>query len=285
MHRSKALPGILAGLGLSLIGCFSDRSAVGIAGPSEADGTPAARTASTNFVRLPFLAHDVSVGSDGTLLRLDVPSMSDGNHAIQQWLGDTRFQTLPGSADQLSVPVANQFMAIKADNTLWQVINNNWTAMGSAIDVTSKLQTYRINLSDPTAPGFTISKREGNSWYLVNGVLAHRIAVAPNGDLWALNSEIDRGAIWRRPAGSTSWTRIPGMAGEITISYDGTVYVTGPDFIHGTGGFQIYKFLPGTGTWQRIKGNGTKIAGGRGRSLYVVCWDNTVWYSPDPPNG
>lgn len=281
MIRSRILPTFLAGIGLSLVGCFSDRAGESIAGPSGAEGAMAARTASVNFTNLGFSAYDISVGSDGTLIRLNTPDIGGGNHAIQRWLGGTSFQTLPGSAAQLSVPVGGQFMAIKADNSLWQVINNNWTAMGSAMDVTSKTQSYRLNTTAAPTGGYTISKREGNSWNVITGS-GHRIAVAPNGDLWAINYSAGY-SIWRRPAGSSSWTQVIGWATEITISFDGTVYVLGSQQIDG--GNRIYKYLPGTNSWQGINGAGVKIAGGVGKSLYVVSNNNsTVWYSVDPPN-
>ena len=99
-------------------------------------------------------------------------------------------QQLPGSANDIGVG---------ADGSVW-VIGTN-----------------------PTTGGFGIYRWTGVTWQAVDGG-GTRIAVAPDGQPWVVNSS---GLIFRR-VGST-WQQLPGGATDIGIGADGSVWVVGLD--------------------------------------------------------
>ena len=114
--------------------------------------------------------------------------------------------------------------------------------------------------TDPAYGGYGIYYRSGSSWIRSNGA-AVRIAVDPAGVPWVVNVY---GSIYRLVSGG--WQQVTGLASDIAVGSDGTIWVIATNDT--LGGFGIF-YLTSLG-WQQIEGGGTRIAAGAGGSLWVV---------------
>ena len=115
----------------------------------------------------------------------------------------------------------------------------------------------------PVAGGYGIWKWTGSSWALADGG-ALRIAVDPIGNPWTVDSS---NVIRRRIGGlAGSWQVMPGLANDIGIGPEGSVWVTGT----GTdaGGFQIWRWVGSH--WARVPGGATNISVGPGGDPWIV---------------
>jgi len=109
----------------------------------------------------------------------------------------------------------------------------------------------------PVNGGFNIKKWSTSGWQDANGG-AVRIAVAPNGVPWAINS---LGQIFQRASsapGTVTWNLMPGCGSDIGIGANGTVWSLGCTAVNG--GFNIQKWN-GSG-WSSADGGATRIAVG-----------------------
>jgi hypothetical protein len=96
---------------------------------------------------------------------------------------------------------------------------------------------------------------------------ALRIAVDPAGIPWT----VDNTGVIRRRVGTT-WTVMPGLAKDIGIGADGSVWIVGTGAE--TGGFQIWRFV--NGRWARVPAAATNIAGGPNGTAWIVRSDFVI---------
>lgn len=108
------------------------------------------------------------------------------------------------------------------------------------------------------------------------GGKASRIAVAPDGSPWAVTSA---GQIFHLAGGS--WQRVEGLAKDIGIGSDGTVWATGGD-PRTLQDVPIFRLDPGG--WTNIGGAALNISAGRSAQPFVVnaegrvySWRNSAW--------
>ena len=110
-----------------------------------------------------------------------------------------------------------------------------------------------------TGPDYGISSFMGSGWYTVQNKQAVRVAVDPNGLPWVVDS---RGMIWRLKASTLSsvqsgtggdiWESIPGVAQDIGIGADGSVWVIGSTGALFQFNGSTWTQLPGAGAGVRI---------------------------------
>jgi hypothetical protein len=114
--------------------------------------------------------------------------------------------------------------------------------------------SFWVLSSQGPGPDYTIWHNSGGvngTWTNIPGA-ASRIAVAPNGRLWVINSV---GGIYAW--NGSSWSTIAGGASDITVGSDNTVYVISnqPGGPYGRG---IYHYAKGT--WTQLAGAAIRIA-------------------------
>lgn len=116
-------------------------------------------------------------------------------------------------------------------------------------------------------------KLEGSGWSLVPGLSARRIAVEPDGTLWAVGRDyspyrIENGA----------WVKKPGSVTSIGISYTGAVWATdntpapGPN---NTSNFGVLRWMGDR--WQKETGTAVSLAAGSAPNPYAILSDGTFW--------
>jgi Tectonin domain len=126
------------------------------------------------------------------------------------------------------------------------------------------------------AGNYGIYRWTGSAWEAVDDGGA-RIAVDPDGLPWIVTSG---GDIYRRVV--NTWVHYPGLARDIGVGADGSVWMIGTDHV-GTGNDgRIYK-LKGK-TWERIPGGGVRIAVGPdgmpwvvNSSTHIFRYDGNSW--------
>lgn len=92
-------------------------------------------------------------------------------------------------------------------------------------------------ITSPITGGYSISKLVGSSLVKLPDCAAIRIAVSPTGVPWVVNKS---NLIYRY--NGTTWDVLPGMATDIGIGADGSVFIIGTKDVSPTGGFNILKW-------------------------------------------
>src|SRR5262245_52047051 len=100
-----------------------------------------------------------------------------------------------------------------------------------------------------------------------------RIAVGPDGTILARDSSA---RIWTVTPGAGSWTQLPGVAADVAITSDGTLWSLNMTAV--TGGFQIQRYNASSGWTIVSPGSGTRIAGGPDPQPWVVGDTGHPWH-------
>ncbi len=103
--------------------------------------------------------------------------------------------------------------------------------------------------------GFSIKKWMGADWSVIPECAAMRVAVGSDGKPWVVNKS---NLIFRHDGG-INWTQIPGLATDIAVGADGSVFIIGIDEVSATGGNSICKWT-GSGWTTLTECAGTRIA-------------------------
>ena len=107
-------------------------------------------------------------------------------------------------------------------------------------------------------------------WHYVNGVWtnisgqASRLAVGPDGTLYAINSG---GGAYSYNASTSTWTGLGGGCSDIAVAKDGSVYVLSNAASAGSDQ-AIWHYL--NGTWTQVAGSGVRIAGNWDTQTYTI---------------
>lgn len=97
--------------------------------------------------------------------------------------------------------------------------------------------------------GFGVYRWDGKNWVDMKGA-GVRIDVDNKGFAWIVT---DKNEIWRYS--NTGWTKLSGLAQDIGIGADGSVWVIGTATVNG--GFEIFRW--NNGNWIKVPGGGIRI--------------------------
>jgi hypothetical protein len=119
-------------------------------------------------------------------------------------------------------------------------------------------------------PIFKWNQQRGDWDQAGGGGAASRIAVAPDGSPWVVNSF---GQIFH--LAGNSWRHVPGMAKDIAIGGDGSVWVIGgdPRILQDDGIFR----LESDGGWTRIDGAALNISVSRNAQPFMVNTEGNIY--------
>jgi hypothetical protein len=139
----------------------------------------------------------------------------------------------------------------------------------ASFKVAAMPQTERQPASAMVAAARGIAPKSIGSlnWTQLSGS-ASRLAVAPDGSLWAL-STLPAGAnkyLWHYTGGT--WTNVPGLAANIAVGPDGTLYAVNSS----SGGVYAYN----GSTWSALGGGADWVTTGADGSVYVLSNGNIV---------
>jgi hypothetical protein len=101
---------------------------------------------------------------------------------------------------------------------------------------------------------------------------AIRIAVDPAGKPWIVR---DNGTVFAR--GDAGWVQIPGLARDIAVDGNGTVYRIGK--VPKPGGFNVQMYAPDFGGWADLDGGGVRI--GAGERVWLINSEGRVFRFED----
>lgn len=228
-------------------------------------------------------ARDISIGLDGTVFRVGMNPRS-GGYEIGKYQCNGNWKTQPGGARKVVANEPGRYLILTDADSLFQVDRRARKFLGLAKEATWKSALYIADTGvyHPWV-GYHIARRIDNAWTRIDGA-AHRLAVTPSGDLWAINYRSYE--IYLLPGGASAWEAwawktIPGLGMEIASTFDGTIYRLGMEEVEG--GKQIYKWNPTGYSWSKVEGGAIKICGGPGKTLWIVRSDNSIAYSSNPP--
>lgn len=169
-----------------------------------------------------------------------------------------------------------------SDCTNWNTIrtrvhSSDWSVMpGTAIDIgmgaDPMTDTWAISTT-PAGASHQILHWTPYGWETVAGEADH-IDVGPNGP-WAVPSD---NTIWTLAAGS--WRKIPGLAKQVAVGADGSVWALGNDW-EAPGGYGVYKWTGGTlgNPWvKQPYAAATHIDVGPDGNPWAVASDGSIWH-------
>jgi hypothetical protein len=193
-----------------------------------------------------------------------------GGGGVYMWNGSAFTNPVGGSGLRISVNgiglprLVNKYQAIYAYNNPWQQLP------GSAYDIGSGADFSLWVIGTNSVPGGNgIFYFNGSSWTSFSGG-GVRIAIAPDGNPWVVNSTQDIYCY-----NGTNWVHVPGKAYDVGVGANGSAWVIGTNSV--PGGFGIYHWTPdagqplcGAGSFSSVAGGGTQISVGTDGLPFVV---------------
>jgi peptidoglycan hydrolase-like protein with peptidoglycan-binding domain len=156
-------------------------------------------------------------------------------------------------------------MAISSLYDTWVRLPNKCIDIGAASSPTGGvwcIGVFAMGNSD-----YSIHQWNGSSWTQSDGA-ALRIAVAPDGVPWIVNSA---GNIFRRTSNSATsggWELMPGLGKDIAIGRNGVVGLIGFGLVGGAGDRSIHRW--NGSDWDWVSGGAVRIAVGPSGDPWVV---------------
>jgi hypothetical protein len=207
-----------------------------------------------NWQRTPGLANDIGVGSNGTAYIIGT-DVQVGGFSVYKWNG-SNWDLQNGAGSRIDVSPQGIPWLVNSSKQIWRGNGGNsfnqLPGLANDIGIGADGTVYIIG-TDAQVGGFSIYKWNGSNWDLQNGA-GVRIDVSPQGIPWLVNSSKQ---IWRG-IGGNSFEQLPGLANDIGIGSDGSVYIIGTDAM--PGGYGIYKW--NGSNWTKINGAGEQISAG-----------------------
>jgi hypothetical protein len=225
------------------------------------------RRTGTSWQLLPGLATDIGIGADGTAWVIGTNTVS-GGHGIYRWSGTT-WNFIGGGAIRVAVDPHGSAWVINDAGSIYEWTAAGWVIHpGSAHEVGAGADgSIWVIGADAVPGGYDIFRFVGGGWIpLFGGGIT--VAVGPTGAPWIINSIgsilVGRPGVWQTK---------PGLAHDVGVGADGSVWITGASPIDG--GYPIYKWN-GSG-WNIIDGGAVYIAVSPTGSPWVVNTDGSIY--------
>ncbi|MDG2175286.1 MAG: hypothetical protein P8M72_04005 [Gammaproteobacteria bacterium] len=232
------------------------------------------------WVRVPGEARDIGVGADGTVWVLggnpypdtDFDFFDDnvGDADYGLWvLDEFGWLEIPGSGVRLDVDPDGYPWVINSDHEIWRLTPFGWDHIpGSAHDIGigADGSVWVLGTTERRG-GYEIFRYTGFGWQKVHGT-GVRIDVDPYGNPWVINHDDD---IFHLVNGY--WQEVPGLAKDIGIGADGSVWAIGSN--EREGGYGIYTW--DGFDWIRVRGSARQISVGPDGSPWVVNREREIY--------
>lgn len=187
------------------------------------------------WTEMPGRARDLATGADGRLYAVSV----DGNAWQWRTFTDT-WAPLPGRLVRIAGGEAGRPWGIAPDGTILRYKGSWWQPVGRGgedIATGPGGVTYAVFAEGRIARWIPLQ----GAWAAVDGT-ASRIAVAPDGTLWAVGRD---GRIGYRDG--EGWHGVKGRARDIAVGPDGTVFMV-------SDGGALFRRAPDARAWSEVKG-------------------------------
>lgn len=193
-------------------------------------------------------AHDVAVGSDGTVYAIGVKKTSGGYQMFKRAKTDSKWTRIIGGALRIAV-AGTEAWVVNDKGGIYVQSGTRWRKVSgpAAQDIGASAKGVWITGTDDN-----IYQRVGNDWKLVSGK-AQRIDVDQDGRPWVVNN---KGHIFVHD-NNLKWQKLPGAATDVAVDARGAAYVVGT-----SGG--VYVFNGSKRDWDRISDDKDSVAIGVG---------------------
>lgn len=193
-------------------------------------------------------AHDVAVGSDGTVYAIGVKKTSGGYQMFKRAKTDSKWTRIIGGALRIAV-AGTEAWVVNDKGGIYVQSGTRWRRVSgpAAQDIGASAKGLWITGTDDN-----IYQRVGNDWKLVAGK-AQRIDVDQDGRPWVVNN---KGHIFVHD-NNLKWQRLPGAAKDVAVDARGAAYVVGT-----SGG--VFVFNGTKRDWDRISDDKDSVAIGVG---------------------
>jgi hypothetical protein len=201
---------------------------------------------------MPGKANDISIGANGSVWHIGTDARP-GGFGIYRWLNNG-WSNVQGGAVKVAVdPQGNAWVA-NDKQAIFRWNGSSWVGMpglAREIAVGANGSVWHIG-TDARPGGFGIYRWVNNAWQNVPGG-AVKVAVDPQGNAWVAN---DKKQIYR--FNGSSFTLMPGLANEIGVGANGTVWHLGTNAV--SGGYGLWWW--NNGTWTSAPGGLTVLSVG-----------------------
>lgn len=222
---------------------------------------------SLRFDRLPTQALDIGVGADGSVWMIGTQPAGPGDYGVVRWDGRNGL-AMGGGGIRIAVGPNGDPWILTAAGQIFCPQPNGWgpplPGLGIDIAVGANGSAWLIGTNPVgTANDGGVYRWEGRQWVDVGGG-GVRIAVAPDGTPWLVNSV---GQIYVGSRGG--WGRpLPGLARDIGIGADGSVWIIGTNPVGRAGDGGIFRW--NGRNWAEMPGGGVAISVGPDGTPWVV---------------
>ncbi len=179
---------------------------------------------------------------------------------------------LQNQDDQSSIFLNGKTLDIEMNSISW----SHKIGAAKDIDTGADGSVWVIGMNSRGSGGNSIHKWTGFGWEEVGGA-AVKIAVQPDGTPWVVNAN---GVIYQRQA--NQWIPQPGLAKDIDIGADGSVWVIGMNS-RGSGGNSIHKWT-GFG-WEEVGGAAVNVAATANGGAWVINANGSIFQSSSTLTG
>lgn len=194
-------------------------------------------------------ADDLAAGQDGSIWSVG-PGTAGPEPELRRWNGEAWDDVAPGGI-RVAVDVVGFVWIVDAAGAITRWEDTQLRPVpGRAVDIGSGGGGSTYVVGTARVPGgFPIFFWRDPTWELIPDGGATRIAVAPDESPWVVT---ETGEILSFDGDSQSWQLLPGLARDIAVAADGTVWVVGTS--PAQGGFTLWRWngldwlpLPGQG--------------------------------------
>jgi hypothetical protein len=219
-------------------------------------GPIACTTCKRKFGLVPGRAKDIGAGSDGSVWVIGTDAVGAArDFGVHRWTGRT-WETIDGGGVRIAVDPDGRPWVVNSAGQIFQRIGTQWTlqpGLATDIGIGADGSVWVIG-TNPVGAGhdFGVFRWNGSSWNPVDGG-GVRIAVDRAGNPWVVNSV---GQIFQRTG--TQWTRQPGLATDIGIGADGSVWVIGTNPVGAGQDFGVFRW--NGSSWDGVDGGGVQIS-------------------------
>lgn len=178
------------------------------------------RLSASDWTRIDGAAHDVAIGSDGTVYAVGVTKKGSGYEIFKRAKTASKWTRMDGTATRVAVSGTVAWV-VNGKGHIFAQSGSKWKRIAgpAAQDIGASAKAVWIIGVDGK-----IYVRAGNNWQGVAGT-AQRIDIDQNGRPWVVN---DRGDIYVHD-NNMKWQKLPGGAVDVAVDVPGAARIVGKD--------------------------------------------------------
>jgi hypothetical protein len=209
--------------------------------------------------QLPGLAKDIGVAGPSIAWVIGTNPITPNDFGIFRWAGDKNaWEEVDGAGVRISVGGDGTPWVVNSSGGIFRRRADQWEQLpGLATDIAAFGENFAwvIGTNPVTPNDFGIFRwaDDIHAWVEVDGAGVAIALEGRNGRPWVVNSS---GGIFTRPG--DQWKQLPGLAKDIGVSFDGSVWVIGTNLVNTPNDFGVFRW-DGT-EWEQAAGGGVRIS-------------------------